>query len=83
MKKNQNKKSSGKQNKSQNSNKKHKFIPLCFNTCVNWDINISYCHNKITDSSYPLKSKNLFFPTLEKSILNFLYLKEKENNFLE
>ena len=83
MKKNQNKKSSGKQNKSQNSNKKHKFIPLCFNTCVNWDINISYCHNKITYSSYPLKSKNLFFPTLEKSILNFLYLKEKENNFLE
>ena len=52
-------------------NTKHKFKPSCFNTCVDWTLNISFLHEK-TNFSNKIKGNNLFFRSLEKSALNEL-----------
>ena len=52
-------------------NTKHKFKPSCFNTCVDWTLNVSFLHDKINYSS-KIKGNNLFFKSLEKSALNEL-----------
>ena len=50
---------------------KHKFKPSCFNTCVDWTLNVSFLHDKVNYSN-KIKGNNLFFRTLEKSALNEL-----------
>ena len=52
-------------------NTKHKFTPSCFNTCVDWTLNVSFLHDKVNYSN-KIKGNNLFFRTLEKSALNEL-----------
>ena len=52
-------------------NTKHKFKPSCFNTCVDWTLNVSFLHDKVNYSS-KIKGNNLFFKNLEKSALNEL-----------
>ena len=52
-------------------NTKHKFKPSCFNTCVDWTLNVSFLHDKVNYSN-KIKGNNLFFRTLEKSALNEL-----------
>ena len=52
-------------------NTKHKFKPSCFNTCVDWTLNVSFLHDKVNYSS-KIKGNNLFFRSLEKSALNEL-----------
>ena len=55
-------------------NTKHKFKPSCFNSCVEWTLNISFLHDKINFSN-KIKGNNLFFRSLEKSALNELTAK--------
>ena len=50
---------------------KHKFKPSCFNSCVDWTLNVSFLHEKVNYSN-KIKGNNLFFRTLEKSALNEL-----------
>ena len=52
-------------------NTKHKFKPSCFNTCVDWTLNVSFLQDKINYSN-KIKGNNLFFRSLEKSTLNEL-----------
>ena len=52
-------------------NTKHKFKPSCFNTCVDWTLNVSFLQDKINYSN-KIKGNNLFFRSLEKSALNEL-----------
>ena len=52
-------------------NTKHKFKPSCFNTCVDWTLNVSFLHDKVNYSN-KIKGNNLFFRNLEKSALNEL-----------
>ena len=52
-------------------NTKHKFRPSCFNTCVDWTLNVSFLQDKVNYSN-KIKGNNLFFRSLEKSALNEL-----------
>lgn len=42
-------------------NSKHKPSPSCLNNCVEWNMNVTYCHEKTVLSYVSFTSKNLTF----------------------
>ena len=50
---------------------KHKFTPTCFNTCVDWTLNVSFLQDKINYSHVRINLNFLFYRKL-KEIIYFL-----------
>ena len=54
-------------------NTKHKFTPSCFNTCVDWSLNVSFLQDKI---NYSHVSINLYYYFIYRKLKEIIYFSE-------